>query len=358
MASLGHMAMRSLAIVGSTGIRGGLPQCLVSLHFPCSNFPNRRAELWKAFKSHPRANVGELRSMSQGAAPSGGAWTLEELVNLSRYPLEEKGPALEELVQKHAKAMERDGFCVLRGFVRPDAARNMLQEVVEVAEDCFVSERNVNPWGENPEKYASTKNKTLPSWHPRRKGLDSAAGVVTCDELPSSGALKTLYAEDHLLDILTRIAGAQQPLCRHADELAACTASVLDSGHSQEWEFVRAPLAAMVVLQNANLGGEIQILPSVYDQVEMGHEVATEVRNTYLVRCEESPNTEPGLIRRWCEPFSTQPKSRTRCEGLCIFCCVHHFFCCAFLRLPLIERGCSLRPDAIAWDGAAISRSS
>ena len=119
-----------------------------------------------------------------------------------------------------------------------------------------------------------------------------------------------------------------------------------------------APLAAMVVLQNANLGGEIQILPSVYDQVEMGHEVAIEVRNTYLVRCEESPNTEPGLIRRWCEQFSTRPKSRTRCEGLCIFCCVHHFFCCAFLRLPLIERGCSLRPDAIAWDGAAISGSS
>ncbi|KAJ1494979.1 hypothetical protein T484DRAFT_1573822, partial [Baffinella frigidus] len=176
-------------------------------------------------------------------------------VDLEKYPIVEKGAKFETLAKANKDALAKDGFCVLRGFLRPEAVQAMLDEITEVSAGCFVVERSANPWGEHPDKYAKAKSKTIAEDHPKRKGLDTSAGVVTYNELRTAGPLRTLYAHDGVLEFLTHIAGTTAPLCRHADELAACTASVLDAGHALEWAFVPTPLAATVLLQAAARGG-------------------------------------------------------------------------------------------------------
>ena len=225
-----------------------------------------------------------LRSLASGApevreaaGPPSREWALAELVDLERYPILEKGGKYEVLAGANGDDLAKDGFCVLRGFLRPAAVQAMLDEISEVGSNCFIAQRKVNPWGESPEKYASAKSKTIPEQHPKRKGLDSTTGVITCNELATAGPLRTLYAHAGVLELFTRIAGTPIPLCHHADELAACTASIFDSGHIKEWSFVPTPLEATVFLQAAAKGGEVEVLPRVFERVEAGDEQATEV---------------------------------------------------------------------------------
>jgi len=103
-------------------------------------------------RAAPRACFRRGAAGAAAAAPP--PWALAALVNLDAFPLHDPASVqAQAVVADCQQRMREDGYCVLRRFLRPQAAEAAAAEVRAREDACFVQTRRVNMWGENPQQH-------------------------------------------------------------------------------------------------------------------------------------------------------------------------------------------------------------
>jgi hypothetical protein len=193
---------------------------------------------------------------------------IEDFLDLNRYPINSLDRCMPILTECQ-KAIAKDGFCALPGFLSEKGISSLLKE----GKDNFKSSRthfnSFNIWNENPRDFEDSKK--YGAKHLRRKSSLYHSSIITSDILDNSSLLCRL----HTWDAFTRFAAlatapadssAQPPpLYPLADELGARVVRILGEGNRLSWRFAPFALEATLVLQSptdssGGGGGELDVI--------------------------------------------------------------------------------------------------
>ena len=184
-----------------------------------------------------------------------GSDSLSEIVDLSRYPIDDLKSADGGRVVRHAKSdLAERGLCLLRGFIRPDALEEMVAEAIKLLPRAFSRDLEFNVYG-----YAL--DNTLPPQHPARIMNRTVQQVIGYHLMSEASKLRALYEADAIPQFLSAV--LDEPVYRCADPLVSLTITALGDGHQHAWHFDSNDYVVSILLQRAEAGGEFQFVPAI-----------------------------------------------------------------------------------------------
>lgn len=178
-----------------------------------------------------------------------------ELVDLERYPIAGLGHgAGATFLEKCQQSTEKNGWCNLDGFIRPDALANLATEsnrLLPTAEVLTIK-RNI---------YQGAIDPSLPEDDPRRREFIHVAVQLADDQIPGDSLIKQLYHSDILTEFVRRVQMKPQ-LYRCADEFQALNIVALQPESWHAWHYDTTECTVTLLLQAAESGGEFTFLPN------------------------------------------------------------------------------------------------
>jgi len=177
--------------------------------------------------------------------PSVGA---EDIVDLNAYPIaDDDDDAARRLVAEACGQFDDTGFCVLPGFIRPDALADMVAEANDLAPLTYYCRQS-------HDVYLGTGE------HGPLE--ETFVGSVAYDLLPDTALLRALYDWDPLKDFIAAV--LRKPvLHRLADPLGACTINVFCRDGRHGWHFDEAEFTVTLMLQAPARGGVFEYVPNI-----------------------------------------------------------------------------------------------
>jgi hypothetical protein len=210
-----------------------------------------------------------------------------ELLDLSRYPLLDRGEAWERLIA-HCKAqLAERGCCELPGFVNAAATRQMAREAAGRATDAYWKEVTGNA-------YLEPSDTTVAADHPHRLQETTNLGVLAYDQIPTEWLIRRLYEWDPLMDFLATCLGYDR-LFRYADPMGALNLAVMKDGDYLRWHFDQTDFVTSIALQSAASGGDFEFVPNIRNRSAENFEAVRAVLRGSRERVQRIPMV-PGTL--------------------------------------------------------------
>ncbi len=179
-----------------------------------------------------------------------------DLVDLDKYPIHSpsSGKFRTLLAQTQAQLSD-DGCAVLRGFVRADRIRDLVQEADRVADRGHRSFNRTNV-------YFTTDNPDYPESHPLRRFFDRSNSFVPADNFGPDSSIRRIY-EWPVFSAFVQQALGEERFFRYADPLADVIINVAEEGAGFPWHFDTNNFTVTLAIQNAEQGGEFEYCPNL-----------------------------------------------------------------------------------------------
>jgi hypothetical protein len=180
---------------------------------------------------------------------------IAEIVDLARYPI--GGPSLLSggVIERCRAELAEDGACQLDGFMRPAAARAVLEEAEMLSGKAFRTDATHNA-------YFTEMTTSLTGEDPRAMSLHSSKRALGFNYCGASSPLRALYEWDGLVAFLKEV--LQLPELYHdADPVGACSVMFYDEGDELGWHFDNSEFAVTLMLRECLEGGEFEYVPGI-----------------------------------------------------------------------------------------------
>jgi hypothetical protein len=181
------------------------------------------------------------------------AYTLEQLVDLERYPLGRLDSAGAELVARCQQELEDHAVCHLPGFVRAEAVAAICAESARGKDSTYWVRNNRRAYSwRDPAKYAEG--------HTVGVGSPNHLGTITTDAFAADSAFVSLFQLPELTEFLRTIL-RQPELFPVACPYLAANIKVMGEGCKHAWHFDQNDGAVTFLFQNAAAGGQFEYVP-------------------------------------------------------------------------------------------------
>jgi len=191
------------------------------------------------------------------------ALTPDRFVDLARYPVDRlDAPEGRRLVAELREILELKGACRLPGFVRPEIAAIMAEEMEALSAQAGRGRSEINPYEFDPDLDAETEAAKYPENHPRRRLLRRSFRVLPYKDLPDATAIRRLYHWEALPPLLAGILGFPR-MYRFDDEYQAINVLYMGEGGEQQWHFDSNDFTITLMMQKPERGGSFQYAPNI-----------------------------------------------------------------------------------------------
>lgn len=180
-------------------------------------------------------------------------FSLDEFVNLSRYPIHDgAGEGYAALLRETRAMLDKDGCAVLPGFVSAGGVAALTDEADSVADAAWRSFNRTNV-------YFTQDDDTLPPAHPLRRFYERSNAFVPADNFGAGSPLRQLYEHPAFMPFV-RDALQEEQFFRYADPLADVIINLVEPGESTEvggfpWHFDTNAYTVTLAIQNGEAGG-------------------------------------------------------------------------------------------------------
>ena len=188
------------------------------------------------------------------------SFAIESIINLTRYPihLPQSVETQRFLLDAHEQWLA-DGIFALKGFVFADAIERIVGELrpqIDASALCQCNvQHNIYQFDDADPFYGAQ--------HPRNIKMHSKFYNLPSDQIASASLLRRIYEWPSMTRFVSSLVfGAVARRLHHfADPLASLTCNVLLDGDTVDWHFDEAPFTVILLLQNAEVGGEYEVAP-------------------------------------------------------------------------------------------------
>jgi len=198
-------------------------------------------------------------------------WTLADLVDLDRYPIDQPDTdAYRATVAEAQTGLRSVGCAVIKDLVKPDAVRQLNDEIVARKHTTHFSTQVINPY------FHMSANPDYPERHPVNTFLERSSGFIPGDSWDTSCATDALFRAPELATFMADCLEIPAMHC-YADPLAGLTANILDPGQQFTWHFDTNDYAVTVLVQEADEGGLFRYYPGIRSAEDEGFDAIQRV---------------------------------------------------------------------------------
>ena len=186
---------------------------------------------------------------------------IEDIVDLTRFPFHLPNDTItKSLVAECRSSLESKGVYLLRGFLRPEAIQQMIDETNRVSHLAYGCEDDHN-------LFLDDGDPDYPDAHIRNRRFQTEIGSIASDYLGDGSLLKTLYQWDALTHFITAGLGKEN-LYRLADPLGDVSVNVCRPGDGHAWHYDESDFSITLQLQAAGSGGHFEYCSDVRGETE------------------------------------------------------------------------------------------
>ena len=192
-----------------------------------------------------------------------------EYVDLTKYPINEVGPARKALIKDSNLAIKDEGCVVLKGFIRQDRISELVAECDRVESRGHRNFTRTNP-------YFLSDREDLPLTHPLRRFYDRSNAFVPADNFGSESILRAIFDWPAFSPFVKEVLG-EENFFPYADPLADVTVNLAEEGGGFPWHFDTNNYTVTLAIQNAEHGGDFEYSPMVRSLTDENYEVVEKV---------------------------------------------------------------------------------
>jgi hypothetical protein len=196
----------------------------------------------------------------------------QELVDVERYPFNQKGPARDAILTRVRADLARDGCAVLKGFLTPAGVAALAAEADAVSDKGHKSYSRTNA-------YFTADNPELPADDPRRQFFERSNAFIPADNFDRGGALRRIHDAEGF-DEFIQDCLQEERFFRYADPLADVIVNMATEGNGFPWHFDTNNFTVTLAIQNANEGGAFEYAPGIRQADENFAEVSRVLKGT------------------------------------------------------------------------------
>lgn len=185
-------------------------------------------------------------------------FNLEDIVDLQAWPVSEVDrPEYSALVDRLARELAQQQYCVLDAFMRPEAIAQAVQHVNQVVEAGYRNESHRNCY------LRRQRNPNEADDHPDNIFFDASYTMLAANLFSDVFVLKKLYYWQPMIDFVARI--TQSPaLYPGADAYQPVNVLCSGAGDQSAWHFDSWNAFTMtLMLQSAERGGHFELVPGM-----------------------------------------------------------------------------------------------
>lgn len=192
-----------------------------------------------------------------------------EYIDLNRYPIEKNGSGREALIKESNLAIQDEGCVVLKGFVKQERIRELVDECDRVEKHGHRNFTRTNP-------YFLNDREDLPTTHPLRRFYDRSNAFVPADNLAGDSILRAIFDWPAFSPFIKEVLG-EEKFFPYADPLADVTVNLAEEGGGFPWHFDTNNYTVTLAIQNAENGGDFEYSPMVRSLTDENYEVVEKV---------------------------------------------------------------------------------
>jgi len=186
------------------------------------------------------------------AAAADAAVPLSSIVNLGRFPINQRGsPPLREVVEAARRRYKDEGIATFPGFLLPEALASAISDIEQDSEKAWVTDDDHNIYLDNGDtKYGKD--------HIRNRRLHTKVASLAYDLLSGDNVLRTLYESDDFREFLAAVLDLEKDgerLYRSEDPLGACSVNIFRPGWGHAFHFDQSAFSTTLMLQRPDGGG-------------------------------------------------------------------------------------------------------
>ncbi|WP_322046045.1 2OG-Fe(II) oxygenase [Paraburkholderia sp. J67] len=176
---------------------------------------------------------------------------MENIIDLNRYPLNREGSKeWDALVAWASDELKRDGMFNLEGFIRPEALKQAVNEILPVVKDNSHTHKRVH------NIYFRPEIPELPRDHPALRTVETINHTVCADQIAES-LITSVYEYEPLVTFIAATMHKQK-LYVMEDPLAKINILAYREGEALNWHFDRSEFTTTLLLQEPKQGGEFE----------------------------------------------------------------------------------------------------
>ena len=177
-------------------------------------------------------------------------------VDLAKYPIDDlDSPAGQELIAACRRDLDERALCLLPGFVKPDALRQMAAQAEAMSPTAYPKDNLRTP-------YSFMCNQGFPRDHPRSALFLSRSASVLADHFPPGNLIAALYGWDPLTDFVREALGFER-LYRSACPRLSLMVTITHEGGTLGWHFDTNDGVVSLLLQQPDEGGGFEYAPYI-----------------------------------------------------------------------------------------------
>ncbi len=184
------------------------------------------------------------------------AMTLDQVVDMARYPLSElesaEGQAVVSAARRELAAL---GCTVLPDFIRPSLREVLRAECSAIAPKAHFDVESVNV-------YNIAVDSALPPDHPGRRTYQRGNAFVARDRVPADSLISRLYSSEVFQRFVARCFDLPR-LHELADPLSGLVLNVVQPGMEHPWHFDTNEFTVSMLTQEAQAGGVFEYCPNI-----------------------------------------------------------------------------------------------
>ncbi len=189
-----------------------------------------------------------------------------DLIDYSRYAIQQEGLARDSLLDQVRSDLARDGCAVMKHFLTSEGIAALVSEADSVAQKGHRSFNRTNV-------YFSKDDPSLPADDPRRQFFDRSNSFVPADNFPKNGPLRTIH-DSPGFDRFIQDCLQEKDFYRYADPLADVIINMAKEGNGFPWHFDTNNFTVTLAIQNAIEGGAFEYAPGIREGDENFAEVS------------------------------------------------------------------------------------
>jgi hypothetical protein len=185
-------------------------------------------------------------------------------LNLDEFPIDRPDTdRYSNLLLRCKTDLNKSGLFNLSGFLRPEAARQAVDQILPVMnESAFEHRRNHNI-------YFQKKIPGLNADHPALIEFETINHTICADQITDSIPLQ-LYHWQPFINFITEVMELPR-LYTMDDDLAAVNVMAYQDSEALNWHFDRSEFTTTLLLQAANKGGDFQYKTGLRSDLDPGY---------------------------------------------------------------------------------------
>jgi len=217
--------------------------------------------------------------------------TIENLLNLERYPLNDRhNPKRRAIVDQCKADLKRQLYCVIPDLVLPQALTALAAEAKQLLPDA-----NHNNSLRNCYLHRQT-DASLAKDHPRNMQDRSSVQMIAYDQVTDDSPLKQFYHSDFVRDLVAEIVD-EGSLFDNEDLYQPANYVCYQDGDESSWHFDSDNSFTMtLMIQPADSGGQFQMSPKTRSLPDENYNHVGDVLNGQRDDTIVSVGREPGAL--------------------------------------------------------------